>query len=161
MRVCSFENVYCAVSIINVLTTIFSGNIASLVVETVFKEKFGLSKETDDQYANTKGWIVAIATAGAFFGCLACISLADKIGRRLALQLFTLVYIAGVLGQTFSNGNLSGLYASRFIAGGGIGVTTVLPPIYLSEVSSNDPFYKRHSLTVYQTRLHPAPFEAL
>ncbi|KAF7541310.1 hypothetical protein G7054_g676 [Neopestalotiopsis clavispora] len=111
------------------------GNIASLVVETVFKEKFGLSKETDDQYANTKGWIVAIATAGAFFGCLACISLADKIGRRLALQLFTLVYIAGVLGQTFSNGNLSGLYASRFIAGVGIGVTTVLPPIYLSEIA--------------------------
>lgn len=113
-----------------------TGNIASLVVQTVFKNRFGLSKETDEQYANTKAWIVAIATAGAVFGCLACVSLADKIGRRLALQIFTLVYIAGVLGQAFSNGNLSGLYASRFISGIGIGVTTVLPPIYLSEVKT-------------------------
>ncbi|KAK6197223.1 hypothetical protein LQW54_010792 [Pestalotiopsis sp. IQ-011] len=103
------------------------GNIASLVVQTVFKDRFGLSKETDEEYTNTKGWIVGIATAGADFGCLACVSLADKIGRRLSLQIFTLVYIAGVLGQTFSNGNLSGLYANRFISRVGIDRSSLDP----------------------------------
>lgn len=50
---------------------------------------------------------------------------------------FTVVYVAGVLGQAFCTGNLSALYASRFIAGIGIGATTVLPSIYLTEVCMN------------------------
>jgi hypothetical protein len=35
----------------------------------------GLSKESDAQYANTKGWLVSIATAGAVFGCLGVCSI--------------------------------------------------------------------------------------
>lgn len=46
------------------------GNIASIVVQSHFMAVFGLAKETDEQYANTKGWLVSIATAGAVFGCL-------------------------------------------------------------------------------------------
>lgn len=99
-----------------------------------FKQRFGLDSESDSEYANTKGWVVSIATAGAVFGCLFCLSLTERLGRRMTMQLFTLVYIAGILGQTFCKGNLGGLYASRFVSGMGIGVTTVLPSIYLSEV---------------------------
>jgi hypothetical protein len=43
--------------------------------------------------------------------------------------------MAGVLGQGLNGGSLSGMYASRFIAGIGIGVTTVIPPMYITEVS--------------------------
>jgi len=46
------------------------GNIASLVVQDKFKHTFGIYNQTAAEYANTKGWIVAIATAGAVFGCL-------------------------------------------------------------------------------------------
>lgn len=99
-----------------------------------FKKRFGVSHETDAQYANTKGWIVAIATAGAVFGCLACVNLVQRLGRKNTMLVFTVIYIAGVFGQTFSGGSLSGLYASRFIAGIGIGTTTVIPSIYLTEV---------------------------
>ena len=86
---------------------------------------------------DTKGWIVSIATAGAVFGCLACINLVQLWGRKYTMLVFTVIYIAGILGQTFSNGNLSALYATRFISGIGIGTTTVLPSIYLTEVSIN------------------------
>jgi MFS family permease len=103
----------------------------------VFKKSFGVAHETEAQYANTKGWIVAIATAGAVFGCLACINLGQILGRKKTMLLFTGVYIAGVLGQTFCGGSLAGLYASRFISGIGIGTTTVLPSIYITEVSPN------------------------
>ena len=47
-----------------------SGNIASVVVQSHFKKVFGLDLETEAQYANTKGWLVSMATAGAVFGCL-------------------------------------------------------------------------------------------
>ena len=46
------------------------GNIASVVTQSQFKTKFGLDIQTEDEYANTKGWLVSIATAGAVFGCL-------------------------------------------------------------------------------------------
>ncbi|ESU15385.1 hypothetical protein FGSG_08019 [Fusarium graminearum PH-1] len=110
------------------------GNIASLVIMEVFKEHFGIDNQTDHEYANTKGWIVAIATAGAVFGCLACVWLTERLGRARTFQFFTVVYMAGIFGQTFSN-NLSVLYATRVISGIGIGATTVLPSVYIAEIS--------------------------
>lgn len=52
------------------LTVYIIGNIASVVTQSQFKSKFGLDIQTEDEYANTKGWLVSIATAGAVFGCL-------------------------------------------------------------------------------------------
>lgn len=98
-------------------------------------QDFGLDKHSEHAYANTKGWIVAIATAGAVFGCLACIWVTQRLGRKLTFQLFTVIYIAGILGQTFSKGSLGGLYASRVVAGIGIGTTTVIPSIYIAEIA--------------------------
>lgn len=46
------------------------GNIASIVTQSYFMAKFGLGSQTGDEYANTKGWLVSISTAGAVFGCL-------------------------------------------------------------------------------------------
>jgi MFS family permease len=102
----------------------------------VFKKKFGLDGLSESAYASTKGWIVAIATAGAVAGCLLCIKMTQLFGRKLTFQILTLVYIGGVLGQTFSNGNLAALYVSRVIAGIGIGATTVIPSVYIAEVST-------------------------
>lgn len=101
----------------------------------IFKERFGIVNQTDHEYANTKGWIVAIATAGAVFGCLGCVWLTQRLGRTRTFQFFTVVYMAGIFGQTFSNGNLGVLYATRVISGIGIGATTVLPSVYIAEVS--------------------------
>ena len=100
----------------------------------IFKERFGIDNQTDHEYANTKGWIVAIATAGAVFGCLGCVWLTQRLGRTRTFQFFTVVYMAGIFGQTFSNGNLGVLYATRVISGVGIGATTVLPSVYIAEV---------------------------
>lgn len=102
---------------------------------TVFKRMYNLTNQSDDEYANTKGWIVSIATAGAVFGCLGCIPLTQKFGCKITMQIGTGAYMAGVFGQTFSRGSLGGLYASRFISGMGIGTTSVLPSVYISEVS--------------------------
>ncbi|KAK6383670.1 hypothetical protein LTS17_002962 [Exophiala oligosperma] len=111
------------------------GNIASIVVMPVFKKKFGLDSQSSDTYANTKGWIVSIATAGAVFGCLSCSWLNTRFGRKKALLIYTVIYMGGIFGQTFSNGSLAALYVSRVIAGFGIGGTTVVPSIYLSEIA--------------------------
>ncbi|EXF82378.1 hypothetical protein CFIO01_01838 [Colletotrichum fioriniae PJ7] len=92
------------------------GNIASLVTMAVFKTRFGIDGQSESEYSNTKGWIVAIATAGAVFGCLACVNLTEKLGRTRTMQIFTLIYVAGILGQTFSSGSMAGLYISRIVS---------------------------------------------
>ncbi|KAL3480935.1 hypothetical protein BJX99DRAFT_272610 [Aspergillus californicus] len=93
----------------------------------------GVAKGFDEGF--TKGWIVSIATAGAVFGCLGSLPISDRVGRRWTLRMGTLVYIAGVLGQGLCNGSLGGLYAARIVSGMGIGVTTIVPPVYISEIA--------------------------
>ncbi|KAE8381742.1 hypothetical protein BDV26DRAFT_301015 [Aspergillus bertholletiae] len=103
---------------------------------TCFFALSGVSKGFDEEeYSNTKGWLVSIATAGAVFGCLGCSPINDRFGRRWTLRIATMIYIAGVLGQGFFNGNLPGLYVSRFIAGLGIGPLSIVPPVYITEIS--------------------------
>jgi MFS family permease len=112
-----------------------TGNIASIVVLSVFRKRFGVDDQSDTAYADTKGWIVSIATAGAVFGCLSCLYALQKFGRKPIMAAYTVIYMAGVLGQTFCGGSLAGLYASRFIGGFGIGTMTILPSVHVSEVS--------------------------
>jgi MFS family permease len=68
------------------------GNIASAVIMDVFKRMYDLEDLEGDSYASTKGWIVSMATAGAVFGCLACIFLTTRLGRGRTMQLGTLFY---------------------------------------------------------------------
>ncbi|OJK01722.1 hypothetical protein ASPACDRAFT_51486 [Aspergillus aculeatus ATCC 16872] len=110
-------------------------NIACLVVQSQFRVAFGIDRQSPDEYANTKGWIVSIFTAGSIFGCLACLPVNDRLGRKWSLRLSTLIYAAGVAGQALSKGNLSAFYASRFIAGLGGGGITVVPSMYISEIA--------------------------
>lgn len=111
-----------------------TGNIASVVVMNSFIKRFDLGHQTAKEFASTKGWVVSIATVGAVFGCLGCVWLTQRLGRKMTFLLFTVVYIGGIFGQTFSNGSMAVLYVTRIIAGMGIGATTVLPSIYIAEV---------------------------
>ncbi|KAJ5085972.1 hypothetical protein N7532_010743 [Penicillium argentinense] len=58
---------------------------------------FVLDQQTEDEYANTKGWIVAMATAGAVFRCFGCLPITDRFARRWALVLISPKAVRGVL----------------------------------------------------------------
>ena len=111
--------IYCVLitAFAGVAKGIDEGNVASIVTMPSFRRDFGLNKMSTTAEADTKGWIISIATAGAVPGAFACIKMNQEWGRLWALRFFTVIYFAGVIGQACSNGNLSGLYASRFIAG--------------------------------------------
>lgn len=61
--------------------------------------------------------------------------LCDRIGRLWATRELCLVWILGVVIFLTNNGRLGQVYAGRFIAGLGIGQTTVVAPVYLSEIA--------------------------
>ncbi|GKZ33074.1 hypothetical protein AbraIFM66950_002849 [Aspergillus brasiliensis] len=75
-------------------------NIASLVVQNRFRIKFGLGQQSPDEYANTKGWIVSMFTAGMTLGCLL---VAPKTIRGLLAVQFAACQQLGVVFGFFIN----------------------------------------------------------
>lgn len=59
----------------------------------------------------------------------------DRIGRLWATRQLCLLWILGIAIFMGNNGNLGAVYAGRFIAGLGVGQTTVVAPVYLAEIS--------------------------
>ncbi|CAI0550978.1 unnamed protein product [Linum tenue] len=81
-----------------------------------------------------EGLVVSIFIAGAFFGSIGCGSLADKLGCRRTFQIATVPLILGAIISAQAH-SLEEILGGRFLVGLGIGVNTVLVPIYISEVA--------------------------
>lgn len=59
----------------------------------------------------------------------------DRIGRLWATRQLCLLWILGIAIFMGANGNLGAIYAGRFVAGLGVGQTTVVGPVYLAEIA--------------------------
>ena len=71
--------------------------------------------------------------AGAAAGSLGGSGLADSLGRRKAFLLDAVPLLAGALLSASATG-LAGMVAGRVLAGIGIGLSSALVPLYISEV---------------------------
>ncbi|EEF37061.1 sugar transporter, putative [Ricinus communis] len=81
-----------------------------------------------------EGLVVSIFIAGAFIGSLSSGSLVDKLGCRRTFQVDTIPLIIGAIISAQAH-SLDEILCGRFLVGLGIGVNTVLVPIYISEVA--------------------------
>ncbi|KAH9793403.1 putative plastidic glucose transporter 1 [Citrus sinensis] len=81
-----------------------------------------------------EGLVVSIFIAGAFVGSISSGSLADKLGCRRTFQIDTIPLILGAIISAQAH-SLDEMLWGRFLVGLGIGVNTVLVPIYISEVA--------------------------
>ncbi|KAK9796344.1 hypothetical protein WJX73_010696 [Symbiochloris irregularis] len=84
--------------------------------------------------AALQGLVVSSTLAGAAAGSLTGSSLADNLGRRKAFLLDTVpLFLGPLLCATATS--LSAMLAGRLIAGVGIGLSSALVPLYISEVA--------------------------
>ncbi|WP_299537503.1 sugar porter family MFS transporter [Ulvibacterium sp.] len=98
------------------------------------------------------GWVVSSALLGTIFGCIVAGSITDKLGRKKALILAASCLSLSALGSMLPPqflGDLENAYwfvsdagmaynlliAVRIIGGIGVGITSVVAPIYISELS--------------------------
>lgn len=81
-----------------------------------------------------QGLVVSIFIVGAFFGSLGSSALVDKFGCKRTLQIDTIPLIIGALLSAQAD-SLDEMLLGRFLVGIGIGVNTVLVPLYISEVA--------------------------
>ena len=79
--------------------------------------------------------MVSMVLAGATIGSTSGSGLADGLGRRKSFLLSAIPLILGsVLCATAGSANA--LLAGRFLCGMGIGLTSAVTPVYISEVSA-------------------------
>lgn len=80
------------------------------------------------------GLTVAIATVGTIFGALFSGQLADRFGRKKMLYVIGALYILGALGTAFA-GSHAVFMLFRFLGGIGVGMSSVVAPIYTAEIA--------------------------
>ena len=81
-----------------------------------------------------EGFATGSLALGAIAGCLFAGSYSDKYGRRPALLLAAAVFFISSLAMAFAPGRDFFIF-SRFCAGIGVGMASVLSPMYIAEIS--------------------------
>ncbi|PTB39090.1 hypothetical protein M441DRAFT_70244 [Trichoderma asperellum CBS 433.97] len=84
--------------------------------------------------SSQQGGITASMSAGSFVGSLLSGWLADRLGRRLAIQIASVDWIIGAVLQCSSQ-NVAHLVVGRIVSGLAIGVTSSQCIVYLSELA--------------------------
>lgn len=81
-----------------------------------------------------EGFLTGSLALGCIVGCLMAGNLSDRYGRKPGLMLAALIFALSSLGMAFSSG-LSMFLTMRFAAGIGVGMASMLSPMYIAEVS--------------------------
>jgi SP family arabinose:H+ symporter-like MFS transporter len=100
-------------------TAVISGTI-SLV-----KDDFGLNPVSE-------GWFVSCALLGCIIGVSFSGKLSDKYGRKVVLIISAVLFLASAIGCMYAN-SFTALIVFRLIGGLGIGVASMVSPLYISE----------------------------
>ena len=81
-----------------------------------------------------EGWYVGCALIGSICGVLVAGSLSDYLGRKLTMLISAALFSISAIGCAVC-GSFDGLVAYRIVGGVGIGIVSIVSPIYISEVS--------------------------
>ncbi|KAG9676726.1 quinate permease, partial [Aureobasidium melanogenum] len=113
-----------------------SAFIGTTIALPSFVKEFGFKKMKPEHLALIKANIVTVYQAGAFFGSLLAYASAYYLGRRKSLWVFVTVFMVGAgIMLAAKDGDLAPIYAGRVLAGLGVGGSSMIVPIYISEIS--------------------------
>lgn len=102
-------------------TAVISGMINAL------RDKFHLDSVME-------GGVVSSALVGCIFGAILAGMLSDKLGRKKVLIISAMLFLISAIGSSVPN-SVSVLMIARVIGGLGVGMASMLSPLYISEYS--------------------------
>lgn len=119
----------CAVSLVGATGGFLFGFNMHMITSAVLfiKEQFDLNPQE-------LGFAVSCAMTGCMVGAVAAALLADQIGRKRTLAVTALVLIAGTIGTVLAK-SIAQFDAFRILSGLGVGVVSVVSPMYMAEIS--------------------------
>jgi SP family xylose:H+ symportor-like MFS transporter len=80
------------------------------------------------------GFLTGSLALGCIMGCLLAGSLADRFGRKPGLIVAALIFMLSSFGMAMAQGFVF-FVAMRFCAGIGVGMASMLSPLYIAEIS--------------------------
>lgn len=80
------------------------------------------------------GWYVGSALVGSIIGVIFAGKLSDGLGRKPTMVISAILFTSSAIGCALSN-NFNDLVIWRMVGGGGIGIVSVVCPLYISEIS--------------------------
>jgi sugar porter (SP) family MFS transporter len=95
----------------------------------------------------TKGWYVGCALAGSIGGVVVAGSLSDRFGRKIVLILSAILFSLSGIGCMIAADQVQ-LVIARILGGIGIGVASVISPLYIAEISI--PSFRGRLVSMYQ-----------
>lgn len=104
------------------------------------KTQFGLN-------AYWEGFTTASLALGCIAGCFIAGRVSQQYGRRPALLLAGLIFVASSLAMAFAP-NLTFFISARFSAGISVGMASMLSPMYIAEISP--PRIRGRMVSIYQ-----------
>lgn len=115
-------------------TAVISGTISQV------RELFELN-------AWQQGWYVGCALVGSIIGVLFAGVLSDHLGRKLTMLLSAIFFTVSAIGCALT-GSFEMLVLYRIIGGVGIGIVSIVSPLYISEVAPGE--YRGRLVSLYQ-----------
>ena len=94
-----------------------------------------------------QGWYVGCALAGSIAGVLVAGILSDRFGRKKTLIVSAVLFSISGIGCAVS-GSFGELVAYRILGGVGIGVVSIISPLYISEMAITE--YRGRLVSLYQ-----------
>ena len=97
----------------------------------------GTTAIVKNQFALTdmmEGWYVGCALIGSICGVFVAGTLSDYLGRKLTMLISAALFSISAIGCAVC-GSFDSLVAYRIVGGVGIGIVSIVSPIYISEVS--------------------------
>jgi SP family arabinose:H+ symporter-like MFS transporter len=110
----------------------------------------GLVKKDFALDVSLEGWFVSCALLGCIIGVSISGKLSDKYGRKIILILSAVLFLASALGCIVAT-SFSQLIIFRLIGGLGIGVASMVSPLYISEFAPSR--YRGMMVSLYQLAL--------
>ena len=94
----------------------------------------GFIQQKYDLSAAMTGWVASCALVGCMVGAMFAGALSDKLGRKKVLMISGFAFAISSLGIMLPL-SLSWFIVFRFIGGIGIGIASMLAPMYISEIA--------------------------
>jgi len=122
---------------INLMKATLTGALGGLLFGFDTAVISGAIKAISDLYhlnAGSEGFTVSIALAGTVIGALVAGPVGQRLGSRETLRITAILYLTSALGCAFAWG-WPALMVFRFLGGLGIGASSVLGPVYITELA--------------------------
>lgn len=100
-----------------------------------FKDEFHLEDGSESHQASVLSNITSMVQLGSIVGAFLAFLICDKLGRVWTLRILSFLWLIGFIIVVVSHGHVGQVLAGRFIAGLGIGMTTVVGPMYIAEIA--------------------------